>query len=251
MTRPAPDSFCYSPGFYDYIEQGARRSAARLLPVVQRALAPASVLDVGCGRGLWLEAWIQLGVPQVLGLDGAYVDRASLAVPAESFRSLDISQPFDLGRRWALVQCLEVAEHIPSSQSETLVQNLVRHADHILFSAAEPGQGGHNHINEQTLEFWRQLFGRHGFQAYDPVRPVVHADPAVDPWYRFNTLLFVRATVASSLPADVARTLLPADRPIPRFAPLGWRLRRALLRPLPAGLVTVLARLKNRLNRSA
>ena len=100
MSSTPPDAFRYSPGFYDYIEQGARRSTARLLPIIQAALAPASVLDVGCGRGIWLEAWIQLGVQDVLGLDGAYVDPARLAIPSASFRSTDIAQPFDLGRRW-------------------------------------------------------------------------------------------------------------------------------------------------------
>lgn len=251
MNPAPPDAFHYSPGFYDYIEQGARRSAARVLPLIHAPLAPASVLDVGCGRGIWLAAWRELGVPEVLGLDGDYVDPASLAVPPAAFRSTDIARPFDLGRRWGLVQCLEVGEHIPPAQSATLVENLVRHGDHILFSAAEPGQGGHHHINEQPLDFWRQLFAAHDYQAYDPVRPVVHADPAIDRWYRYNTLLYVRASAAAALPDAIARTRLEATRPVPSFAPFSWRLRRAMLRPLPAGLVTALARMKNRLNRSS
>ena len=113
MNAPPPAPFRYSPEFFDYIEQGARRSATRLLPLIHQSLAPASVLDVGCGRGLWLAVWTQLGVRDVLGLDGDYLQPDRLAIPPASFRSLDISQPFDLGRKWALVQCLEVAEHIP------------------------------------------------------------------------------------------------------------------------------------------
>jgi hypothetical protein len=250
--KAAPSSeFSYSAGFYDYIEQGARRSAARLLPLVHQALAPASVLDVGCGRGLWLDAWIGLGVPEVLGLDGSYVDPASLAIPSTAFRSTDVAQPFDLGRRWALAQCLEVGEHIPTGQSETLVQNLARHADYILFSAAEPGQGGHNHVNEQSLEYWRELFARNGCHAYDVVRPVLHADHSIEPWYRYNTLLYIRESAVPALPASVSRQRLDANRPLPRFAPLGWRLRRTLLRPVPTSVVTALARLKNRIARSS
>lgn len=249
MSSPPPAPFSYSPEFFDYIEQGARRSASRLLPIIHQSLAPASVLDVGCGRGLWLAVWSTLGVQDVLGLDGAYVDLARLAIPSAAFRSLDISQPFELGRKWALVQCLEVAEHIPPERSEALVQNLTRHADHVLFSAAEPGQGGHNHINEQTPEYWRELFRRHGFQAYDVVRPVLHADAAVEPWYRFNALLFVRDRAAAALPAAIGRTALSPDRPIPRYASWGWRLRCLLLRPLPIGWITTLARLKNAVTR--
>ena len=251
MNPAPPAEFQYSPGFYDYIEQGARRSASKLLPLLHQALAPASVLDVGCGRGIWLEVWSQLGVRDFLGLDGDYLQPERLAIPPASFRSLDVSAPFSLGRQWALVQCLEVAEHIPPDRSETLVENLTAHADHILFSAAEPGQGGHNHINEQPPEYWRALFQRRGFQAYDVVRPVLHADPAVEPWYRFNALLFVRDGAAAALPEAIRRTALPPDRPIPRYANWTWRVRCWLLRPLPVGLVTALGRLKNRLSGSS
>lgn len=245
MNAIPPASFQYSPGFYDYIEEGARRSAARLLPPLHRALAPASVLDVGCGRGLWLEAWLRLGVGDVLGLDGAYVEPARLAIPAGSFGSMDIARSFDLGRRWGLAQCLEVAEHIPTEHSRTLVQNLTRHSDLVVFSAALPGQGGHHHVNEQPLEFWRDLFAEEGYAAFDPVRPELHRDTAIDPWYRYNTLLYVREPTIPALPAAISRTRLAADRPVPRFASFGWALRCALLRPLPAILVTNLARIKN------
>ena len=251
MNPAPPVTFHYSPGFYDYIEQGARRAADRLLPIIYASLEPAGVLDVGCGRGIWLDAWIRLGVADVLGLDGSYVDPARLAIPADSFRSVDVALPFDLGRRWSLAQCLEVGEHIPTDRSATLVKNLTTHSDHILFSAAEPGQGGHNHINEQPLEFWRELFSRHGYQAYDVVRPVLHADQSVEPWYRYNTLLYVRDSATAALPEAVTRMRLDAGRPIPRFAPWSWQMRRLLLRPLPVGLVTALGRLKNRLNGSS
>ncbi|MEJ1973670.1 MAG: methyltransferase domain-containing protein [Lacunisphaera sp.] len=173
MTVPASDSFAYSPRFYDYIERGARRSADRILPLVAESLAPKSVLDVGCGRGLWLAAWAQLGVTDALGLDGDYLERDRLAIPPAQFRSTDITQSFDLGQRWDLVQCLKVAEHIPPAASEVLVQNLARHGDRILFSAAVPGQGGHNHINERSPEYWRELFARQGYRAFDLVRPRV------------------------------------------------------------------------------
>jgi len=251
MTAPASDSFAYSPGFYDYIEQGARRSAERILPLVAAPLAPKSVLDVGCGRGLWLAAWTQLGVTDVLGLDGDYLERDRLAIPPAQFRSKDIARPFDLGRRWDLVQCLEVAEHIPPAAGEVLVQNLARHGDRILFSAAVPGQGGHNHINERPLAYWRDLFEQHGYRAFDLVRPRVAADPAIDLWYRFNVLLYVHERALASLPEAVQQTALEAGQSIPSYAPWSWRLRCAVLRPLPVGLVTALARLKNRVLRSS
>lgn len=251
MTDPAPDSSAYSPGFYDYIEAGARRSAARILPLAAAAIRPGSVLDVGCGRGIWLAAWQDLGVTDVLGLDGDYIAPERLAIGRDRFRATNIAAPFDLGRRWDLVQCLEVAEHIPPAASEQLVRNLAGHGDAILFSAAMPGQGGHDHINEQPLGYWRALFAREGYRAFDLVRPAVVADRDVDAWYRFNTLLYVHERAVNRLSAAAQRAALDPTQPVPDLAPLSWRLRRAALRPLPAGLVTSLARLKNRLLRSS
>ena len=39
-----------------------------------------------------------------------------------------------------------------------MVANLTGHGSCVLFSAAVPGQGGENHVNEQTHEYWRGLF---------------------------------------------------------------------------------------------
>jgi SAM-dependent methyltransferase len=249
MKAAPTDTFSYSRGFFDFIESGARRSATRLLPFVHERFTPQSVLDVGCGRGLWLQVWQQLGTGDILGLDGAYLDVDRLAIPTGAFRCFDISRSFNLGRRWDLVQCLEVAEHIPPDRSETLIDNLTKHSDLILFSAAEPGQGGHYHVNERPLEFWRELFKRRGYQAYDLVRPSIHRDPDIEPWYRYNTLLYVSDQRVPSLPASVGGTRLDPVAPVPRFETWGWGLRRRLLQPLPVRWVTALAVLKNRLRR--
>jgi SAM-dependent methyltransferase len=251
MTSPAPDSSAYSPGFYDYIEAGARRSAECILPLVAAAIGPASVLDVGCGRGIWLAVWQDLGVKDVLGLDGDYIAPERLAIGRDRFRATNIAAPFDPGRRWDLVQCLEVAEHIPPASSEQLVRNLVGQGDVILFSAAVPGQGGHDHINERPLDDWRELFAREGYRAFDLVRPRVRDDRDVDAWYRFNTLLYVHERAVSRLSAETQRTALDPAQPVPDVAPWSWRLRRAVLRPLPAAWITALARLKNRVLRSS
>jgi 2-polyprenyl-3-methyl-5-hydroxy-6-metoxy-1,4-benzoquinol methylase len=101
----------YDGTFFERLAHGARPSAAAVIPLVIRLASPASVLDVGCGVGSWLAEWISAGVPDVLGLDGDYVDRAALEIPAANFRSAELSHPFSLGRRFDLVQSLEVAEH--------------------------------------------------------------------------------------------------------------------------------------------
>src|SRR2546425_4728879 len=88
----------YDALFFDYIERGSRSSARGVLPLLRDTLPIRSVLDAGCGRGVWLSEWITLGVKDVLGVDGHDVNAGPLAIPRENFRPQDVSDAFDLGR---------------------------------------------------------------------------------------------------------------------------------------------------------
>jgi SAM-dependent methyltransferase len=236
----------YDRDFFDWVTLGAARSAANLLPVLL-PLAPASVLDVGCGRGTWLGQWRRLGVADVVGVDGDYVARESLAVPPECFVAHDLRLPLRLGRRFDLVESLEVAEHLPEAAAETFVDSLCAHADVILFSAAVPGQGGEHHVNEQPYSYWRAKFRARGYAMLDVVRPRVIADRQIEPWYRYNSFLFVRKERLSAIPGEWRSRDVTDVPEIPDLSPPAWRLRRTLLRCLPASLVTRLSRARYRL----
>ena len=107
---------------FEFVADSADKSAGPFLKsVVQVAFdgtPPRSVLDVGCGPGMWLAEWLRMGVREIAGVDGDYVPRSALAIPPDAFRAVDISQPFDLGRGFKLVVCLEVAEHVPEAHAE-------------------------------------------------------------------------------------------------------------------------------------
>ncbi len=237
----------YDKTFYDYIERGARESARAVLTELSKAMRVHSVLDVGCGRGAWLAEWRAAGVADFAGIDGPYVDRDRLLVAADRFHVADVSVAFDLGRRFDLVQCLEVGEHIAPERSATLIANLVRHGDVIMFSAATPGQGGEHHVNERPLAFWRGLFGSHGYAVYDYLRPRLRDRRGVEPWYRYNTLLYANTAGAARLTPAIVASRLADETPIAAIAPLAWRLRCALLRNLSPAQITRLAELKHRL----
>jgi SAM-dependent methyltransferase len=113
-----------------------------------------SVVDFGCGSGVWLAAWQRLVVDDVIGVDGEQA-RSSLKISAERFLAADLRKPIRLGRRFDLAQSLEVAEHLPPQSASVFVETLTTHAPLILFSAAVPGQGGEHHVNEQPPEYWR------------------------------------------------------------------------------------------------
>ncbi|WP_230957983.1 class I SAM-dependent methyltransferase [Burkholderia diffusa] len=210
-------------------------------------LRPASILDVGCGAGAWLSVHRELGVQDVTGIDGDYVDRSVLLFDHARFVPADISKHFDLERSFDLVQCLEVGEHVPKASSEILVDNLVRHGKHVLFSAAVPGQGGENHINEQGYGFWRDLFARRGYLLFDFVRPLIAADTRIEPWYRYNLLFFVAAEEAERLPDAIKQHHIDNRSGIPDVSPRGYKTRKFLLRWLPVRMKTGIAILKSRM----
>ncbi|MGS0892884.1 class I SAM-dependent methyltransferase [Burkholderia stagnalis] len=237
----------YDEIFYRYQREGSVRSARSVLPVVDTLLHPASILDVGCGAGAWLSVHRELGVRDVTGIDGDYVDRSVLLFDPARFVPADISKRFDLGRSFDLVQCLEVGEHVSKACSEALVDNLVRHGKRVLFSAAVPGQGGENHINEQDYGFWRDLFARRGYLLFDFVRPLIDADMRIEPWYRYNLLFFVAAEEAERLPDAVKQHLVDSRSRVPDVSPPGYKARKLLLRWLPVRMKTRIAILKSRM----
>lgn len=237
----------YDARFFDYVDMTASRSAQCVLPLLQSQLQPASVLDVGCGRGAWLEVWQTLGVRDVAGVDGDYVARAQLLIPPAMFLPADLRQGFDLGRRFDLVQCLEVAEHIPAAFTPRLLDSLTRHSPVIFFSAAPPGQGGHDHVNERSYEYWRREFAARSYRALDFVRPRIRGDARVAPWYRYNALLFVHADRLPTMSLELQSARIPDSQSVPDLAPLAYRLRREMVRRLPVAAMTLIAKVKERL----
>ena len=238
----------YDEHFMDYTGDSSRHSATVVAGLLRAPLDIGSVLDVGCATGTWLRAWSEAGVGDIQGVDGDYVDRSRLRIDGSCFRSADLSQTLSLGRRYDLVQSLEVAEHIAAAHADRFVRNLADHSNGlVLFSAAPPGQGGEYHVNEQPLDYWREKFGSHGYRAFDAVRPSIAGDASISFWYRYNVLLYVRDDRIGSLPATVMASRIADDRPVPDPTPTLFRARKALVRALPYALQQGLARLKARL----
>jgi Methyltransferase domain len=202
-----------------------------VVPVVNKLLQPTSVLDVGCGVGVWLDEWDSAGVSDVQGVDGNYVDRKALHIPLDKFTPADLQQSFSLGRKFDLVQTLEVAEHLDEAYADTFVESLTRHSDTILFSAAIPGQGGTHHVNEQWPSYWAKKFAEAGYTAYDVIRPQIWDDPKIKVFYRTNTLLYARGRVFEG--AEARLDLVHPDM---------WDNPGLILSLAPKALVTLMRR---------
>jgi len=168
-----------------------RRSANSVVPLLMSLTQPASVIDVGCGVGNWLAAFRDCGITDVFGVDQNDYG-AELRVPREHFAVADLRSGFRSERRFDLVVCLEMAEHLPEAAAPILVQSLAALGDVVVFSAAIPFQGGANHRNERWPEYWRDLFANYDFFPIDCIRPRIWENKDVAWWYTQNVLLYVR-----------------------------------------------------------
>jgi hypothetical protein len=133
--------------------------------------------DIGCGGGEYIHFFTQSGLT-TLGVESTtnsiphFKSGAGTGIATEVTPSylciVDITQPevfkSIIGpKSCALAICLEVGEHLPIQSAPDLVKNLTYLSDMILFSAAGPGQGGHNHVNCRPATYWQELFYDNGF----------------------------------------------------------------------------------------
>ncbi len=182
----------YSADFYKHLREGSLRSAKAIIPILLELLQPKSIIDVGCGDGTWLSVFKDYGIEDILGVDGDWVDGQLLQISPENYLSSDLTKPLELHRKFDLVVSLEVAEHLPKSYAETFVDSLVRLGPCILFSAAVPGQGGTNHLNEQWQDVWAQYFQAKGYVAIDCIRKHIWNNDQVEFWYCQNILIYAK-----------------------------------------------------------
>lgn len=176
----------YGNDFYFEIKDGAYQSAQVVAPLVLVDREVSSAIDVGCGQGWWGKAFEEAGVAEVVGVDGDYVEN-----PVINFvpHNLAVDTP-DLGKRFDLAICLEVAEHLPEDRSQGFVDDLCAYSDVVLFSAAIPFQTGTHHINCQWLSYWAERFANNGYGIVDEIRWKIWNDDRVEDWYRQNIVIF-------------------------------------------------------------
>jgi glycosyltransferase involved in cell wall biosynthesis len=182
----------YNKAFFADQIQGSARSASVVVPHILNLFPRvASVVDVGCGAGVWLREFQRAGVRRVFGIDGGQPSDF-LQIDPEHFARVDLRIPFGIKERFDLAICLEVAEHLPAQDAEKFIAQLCNLSDRVVFSAAIPGQGGTGHLNERWPSYWSAIFRQHGYDCHDVVRPRVWFDARVEWWYAQNILVFTK-----------------------------------------------------------
>jgi SAM-dependent methyltransferase len=194
--RVGVDALTYNPVVFQHFGQVASEAAPVFVDVV-RDFFPAArrVVDVGCGTGHFVRAFRDAG----FAADGLEHSRHARQY-ARKHLGLRL-EPLDLRHavrptagRADLGISIEVAEHLPPAMGDRLVQLLCETASAVLFTAAQPGQGGTGHVNEQPLEYWQACFERHGFRhdrdASLQFRMSYRDRTSSAPWIGRNALVF-------------------------------------------------------------
>lgn len=146
-------------------------------------LRPTSVIDIGCGPGIYLVPFKPEAL--VMGVDGA--PAAGKALDPIEFVHADLRTDWRFERhvewvkedgatddefaatqpmRFDLSLCIETGEHLPPDRADYLVDLLTESSDVAFFSAAQPGQGGTMHLNEQPRQWWIDKFRARGWELH-------------------------------------------------------------------------------------
>lgn len=197
--RAGTGSDAYDEAFWDFHDTGDWTGFAR---AVLRFFPSASVVDIGCGHGLALQAFREVdprlklrgfddsptAVARARALRLAVSPLDIVALTRDQARAFAITTgPFDLAL------CLEVGEHLPPWHSGKLLDALTC-ARRLIFSAAHPNQGGMRHVNERPAIYWIARLAERGFRlstADNALRTKVAA-LSLPPWYKENIHAFER-----------------------------------------------------------
>jgi hypothetical protein len=209
MLARNPDSAMFAIDYNHDRNLHTVSGARAALKALFEGQGPRSLLDVGCGRGTWIRAALDLGVSEVYGLDGVAIGHSDLLFECQHFRQQDLSDSWDLGRRFDVAICLEAAEHLSLSSAPILVGCLVKHSDTILFSAATPGQIGQHHVNCQWPVYWQSLFNGYGFSCDDWPRWKIWNCDEIEPWYRQNLFMAKREPSVAGTEARIRSVVHP------------------------------------------
>ena len=124
-------------------------------------IQPASVLDAGCAWGFLVEALRQRGI-EAFGLDISEYAIQNVHADIKPYcRVGSVTDPFP--RKYDLIVCIEVLEHLPKAQAEQAIINFCLHSEDVLFSSTPFDYKESTHFNVQPPEYWAELFARQGF----------------------------------------------------------------------------------------
>lgn len=239
----------YSTSFYDSVDERALRTGSRVFEILRDVKSGSSgrISDFGCGTGAFLSAARESELfDNFVGYDlESSIQYVETRMPWAELRVMDLcdSNFIPDNSEWAI--CTEVLEHLPLSCALQVFDKILGACNAVIFSAAQPGQGGTHHINEQPLTFWLEKAQAKGFRVFDLFRDKLLQLDGVPRFYAHNLFLLVREGYLPELATRGYEAIHDLSS-MKESRTLWERVRYRLLSLLPSRVVTFLARLRPR-----
>lgn len=184
MAREGTVASDYGAGYYrDYAESGPSyehnehwidffgKIADRLI----QDFHPRTAFDAGCAIGLLVEALRDRGVEA----EGVDFSEYAIAAARDDIRGFlrvgSVTDP--LPKRYDLITCFEVLEHLTPEDAERAIANLCAFSDDLVVSSTPMHYRDPTHTNIHPQEYWSEQFARHGF-----IRDVDYDALFIAPW---------------------------------------------------------------------
>lgn len=157
-----------------YLSPILRANLQGVISKLIRLCHPKSYLDIGCAMNFMVEHAVStFNIQDALGIDvSPYAYEHS--VMQEKHMVLDASVPFNLGRTYDLVTCVEVAEHLMTYHHVTnLLDNIADHAQrYVFFSSTQSDYDEPTHYTILENSAWIEEFAERGFVHYSDFEPL-------------------------------------------------------------------------------
>jgi SAM-dependent methyltransferase len=249
----------YGHRYNEFLYRAKIRAFFAALERNHLSMTEKSVLDIGCGIGVFTEIARKLGCGRYVGVDIAdvVVDRMHRRYPYLDFRALDVSRPLHAGALPApsfdIVLCLDVIYHVvdPSMFAQALetIWSLVAPGGFLLLNDSFwkedliPGgtledqvSGVVPHVRfHKRADYERELFRRHDIELLDMVpmyylfnRPIVGAR---FPWSHPRLSWHLRYRLFEWTP--LLETMFTLDRLLTRYVRANPSLKLMVARRTP------------------
>jgi SAM-dependent methyltransferase len=196
------DWLTYNPLRMRFFHRYAKRDAGAVIAGLESVIPEArTYADIGAGSGAYAAEAVRRGHPTVAcersatgrliarrqGVHSVHFDLTKARPAQLPTGSIDLAYSF------------EVAEHLPPELGERLVEFMCQiDAPTVVFSAAQPGQGGTGHINEQPSAHWVQRFAERGYRLDEPrtarLREALRSGDVTSRWLLSNAMVLGRET---------------------------------------------------------
>lgn len=184
----------YDELYYQRVDECAVAAAPVMVGSMIKKFRPKTLIDVGCGTGALLAEFTRNGV-SCTGFEYSERGLAKCRANGLNVHAFDLEQDAPLPEKgpFDVATSFEVAEHLPASLADRFVELLCSLSSQVVLTAATPGQGGLDHVNEQPLEYWIEKFRKRGAKLDEETTAAFRSDWKsinIAKWYSDNVMVF-------------------------------------------------------------